>query len=48
MSAAALFPALTACDHGRIPVLDLGPYLAGDTGVAPPLARAIARTFEDT
>jgi isopenicillin N synthase-like dioxygenase len=48
MSAAALFPAAAAGDHGRIPVLDLGPYLAGDPGAAAPLAGAIARTFEDT
>ena len=34
--------------QGRIPVLDIGPYLAGDAGAAAPLARAIARTCEDT
>src|SRR5262245_42143967 len=34
--------------HGRIPVLDIGAYLAGETGAAAPLARAIARTCEDT
>jgi isopenicillin N synthase-like dioxygenase len=33
---------------GRIPVLDIGPYLAGDPGAAAPLARAVARTCEDT
>src|SRR5436190_12481846 len=33
---------------GRIPVLDIGPYLAGEAGAAAPLARAIARTCEDT
>jgi isopenicillin N synthase-like dioxygenase len=32
----------------RIPVLDVGAYLAGDVGAAAPLARAIARTCEDT
>src|SRR5580704_15275069 len=33
---------------GRIPVLDIGPYLGGDPGAMAPLARAIARTCEDT
>jgi isopenicillin N synthase-like dioxygenase len=37
-----------AADQGRIPVLDIGPYLAGAPGAAAPLARAIARTCEDT
>jgi len=37
-----------APDAGRIPVLDVGPYLAGEPGAAAPLARAIARTCEDT
>ena len=35
-------------DTGRIPVLDIGPYLAGEPGAAAPLARAVARTCEDT
>ena len=35
-------------ETGRIPVLDIGPYLAGEPGAAAPLARAIAHTFEDT
>jgi isopenicillin N synthase-like dioxygenase len=48
MSAATLFRAGTALDQGRIPVLDIGPYLAGDPGAAGALARAIARTCEDT
>src|SRR5262249_35308661 len=48
MSAAALSAAVASWDHGRIPVLDIGPYLTGDTDVAAPLARAIAHTFEDT
>src|SRR6266436_6192626 len=48
MSAATLFPAGAVSDHGRIPVLDIGPYLAGDAGAPAPLARAIARTCEDT
>jgi hypothetical protein len=30
MSIAAQLPAMAASDHGRIPVLDIGPYLAGD------------------
>ena len=47
MSAAALSPAVAASEHGRIPVLDIGPYLAGDSGAVAPLARAIARTCED-
>jgi len=48
MSAAALFSAVATSEHGRIPVLDIGPYLAGDAGAAAALARAIARTCEDT
>ena len=48
MSAAALSATVTTLDHGRIPVLAIGPYLAGDAGAATPLARAIARTCEDT
>ena len=34
--------------HGRIPVLDIGAYLAGEAGAAAPLARAIAHACEDT
>jgi isopenicillin N synthase-like dioxygenase len=34
--------------EGRIPVLDIGPFLAGEPGAAAPLAGAIARTCEDT
>src|SRR6185437_6178585 len=34
--------------QGRIPVLDIGAYLAGEAAAAAPLARAIARTCEDT
>src|SRR5579885_2190675 len=45
MSALAT-PAEAASD--RIPVLDIGPFLAGEPGAAAPLARAIARTCEDT
>jgi isopenicillin N synthase-like dioxygenase len=48
MSAATLIPTGAVSDHGRIPVLDIGPYLAGGVGAAAPLARAIARACEDT
>jgi len=48
MSAATQSPAAATSDHGRIPVLDIGPYLTGDAAAAAPLARAIARTCEDT
>ncbi len=48
MSTAVQSRAVTTSDHCRIPVLDIGPYLAGDSGASLPLARAIARTFEDT
>jgi isopenicillin N synthase-like dioxygenase len=48
MSAATQLCAGTALDQGRIPVLDIGPYLARDPGAVASLARAIARTFEDT
>ena len=48
MSAAALSLAVAAEDQGRIPMLDIGPYLAGDAGAAAPLVRAVARTCEDT
>jgi isopenicillin N synthase-like dioxygenase len=34
--------------QARIPVLDIGAYLAGEAGAEVPLARAIARTCEDT
>ncbi len=34
--------------QGRIPVLDIGAYLAGEAGAAAPLACALARTCEDT
>src|SRR6516162_10028386 len=48
MSAADLFSAVATSEHGRIPVLDIGPYLAGNARAAAALARAVARTFEDT
>jgi len=47
MSATALSRGVAAADRGRIPVLDIGSYLAGDPGAAAPLARAIARACED-
>jgi isopenicillin N synthase-like dioxygenase len=37
-----------AAEHGRIPVLDIGPYLAGVPGAAAALARAVARACADT
>jgi isopenicillin N synthase-like dioxygenase len=37
-----------ASAQSRIPVLDVGAYLAGERGVAGPLARAVARACEDT
>jgi isopenicillin N synthase-like dioxygenase len=48
MSTATQLRAGTVMDQGRIPVLDIGAYLAGDPGAADSLARAIARTCEDT
>lgn len=48
MSAAAQLPAGPASDRRRIPVLDIGPYLAGSPGAAGQLAGAIARTLENT
>src|SRR5215207_9012165 len=41
-------PAADASTDGRIPVLDIGPFLAGKPGASAPLARAVARTCEDT
>src|SRR5438477_1268154 len=38
----------TIATTSRIPVLDIGPYLAGEPGALKPLAAAIARTCEDT
>jgi isopenicillin N synthase-like dioxygenase len=35
-------------DDGRIPVLDIGLFLAGDPAAAAPPVRAVARTCEDT
>ena len=38
----------TVSDRGRIPVLDIGPLLAGEPGACGALARTVARTCEDT
>jgi isopenicillin N synthase-like dioxygenase len=48
MSGAAQLALSAVSDQGRIPVLDIGPFLAGDPEAAAPLARAVARTCEDT
>ena len=48
MSGAARARVPSASDDGRIPVVDIGRFLAGEPGAAAPLARAIARTCEDT
>ena len=48
MSGAAQLALSAVSDQGRIPVLDIGPFLAGDPDAAAPLARAVARTCEDT
>jgi isopenicillin N synthase-like dioxygenase len=48
MSAAVEAPIDIRAAHGRIPVLDIGRFLSGEPGAATPLARAIARTCEDT
>src|SRR5262249_19304720 len=37
-----------ASDSGRIPVLDIGAYLAGEPGAPAALAKIVARTCEDT
>jgi isopenicillin N synthase-like dioxygenase len=47
-SAAAQARQAVSDETGRIPVLDIGPFLAGEPGVIEPLARAVARTCEDT
>jgi isopenicillin N synthase-like dioxygenase len=41
-------PVASVSDGGRIPVLDIGAFLAGERSAAAPLARTIARTCEDT
>jgi isopenicillin N synthase-like dioxygenase len=48
MSGASQLRGGAASDSGRIPVLDIGPFLTGDSGAAAPLARAVARTCADT
>src|ERR1041384_4706891 len=48
MSGAAQLALSAVSDQGRIPVLDIGPFLAGDPEAAAPLARAVAGTCEDT
>jgi isopenicillin N synthase-like dioxygenase len=48
MSAAAAAQVDAGPAQGRIPVVDIGPFLAGEPGAAAPLARVIARTCEDT
>jgi len=48
MSAAIQSEGRAASGGGRIPVLDIGPYLAGEPGAAAALAAAVARTFADT
>ena len=48
MSGAAQLAPSAVSDQGRIPVLDIGPFLAGEPDAAAPLARAVARACEDT
>jgi isopenicillin N synthase-like dioxygenase len=48
MSGAAQLAPSAVSDQGRIPVLDIGPFLAGEPDAKAPLARAVARTCEDT
>ena len=48
MSGAAQLTPSAVSGQGRIPVLDIGPFLAGEPDAAAPLARAVARTCEDT
>ena len=48
MTIAAAQATNPAVGEGRIPVLDIEPFLAGEPGAIGPLARAIARTCEDT
>ena len=48
MSGAARLAPSAVSDQGRIPVLDIGPFLAGEPDAAAPLARAVTRTCEDT
>src|SRR5437764_7336468 len=48
MSGAARLAPSAVSGQGRIPVLDIGPFLAGEPDAAAPLARAVARACEDT
>lgn len=48
MSVAAEARVAAVSDHGRIPVLDIGRFLAGEPGAATALAGEVARTCEDT
>jgi isopenicillin N synthase-like dioxygenase len=48
MSGAAQLAPSAVSGQGRIPVLDIGPFLAGEPDAAAPLARAVARTCADT
>ena len=48
MSGAAWLAPSAVSGQGRIPVLDIGPFLAGEPDAAAPLARAVARACEDT
>ena len=48
MSGAAQLTPSAVSGQGRIPVLDIGPFLAGEPDAAAPLARAVTRTCEDT
>src|SRR5204863_7214305 len=48
MSGAAQLAPSAVSGQGRIPVLDIGPFLAGEPDAAAPLARAVARTCDDT
>jgi isopenicillin N synthase-like dioxygenase len=48
MSGAAQLAPSAVLDQGRIPVLEIGPFLAGYADAAAPLAHAVARTCEDT
>ncbi len=48
MSGAARLAPNAVSGQGRIPVLDIGPFLAGEPDAAARLAHAVARTCEDT
>lgn len=48
MSGAVLQTVRAGSPHGRIPVLDIGPFLAGEPGALAALAGAVGRTCEDT